>query len=424
MIFATALANKKIRASLCSFLPDFSWQSVTAKKLVSFFTAPRPEGYTYHEAELLAFLSNSSIEEERNQIVKLAGEYAQMKEESQIHSVLQSFNEFYNKKRLQEILEEGKHDSEWIIRQIAEIRKINTTSIPIDRVGDLDLKEVIERELGSSEPIPTSFSFLRKAMPWKGYLRGQVVLVCAPPGAGKSSFLANEVVHMLKTGFRIYWLALGDMMKYDFIIRLSSLITKTPLSEVSQQPYKYFNDEVRHLTKNLRMSVLPAGQVDAYEVKSYIDNYVSPEEDIDVFVLDYDSNLLQRGESMYLSGDTIYNTLSQIARPEGKTYRLVFVASQPKIQYWEFAELPKEAAGESSRKQAIVDGMITIGKSSEHKDNHMGVMKIAKLRRGKEGLRTYYILNDTGLFEEIKKEDYDRMRTNDGRVRSPAKKYS
>lgn len=744
MIFASALANKKICSALRSYLTEFKWQSAIAKRLVQFFTAPRHDGHIYNEAELEAFLANCSIEDEREKILKLAGGYASMHEDHQVQSVLESFNVFYNKKRLQEIIQEGQDDSEWIIKQINEIRRVNSVPIPIDRVGNLDLREVIASELGDSESIPTSFGFLQKAMPWEGYLRGQVALICAPPGVGKaqpldspvftpigvvrmgdinvgdtvstpdggvarvkqvhpqgsvdvyrvtfsdgtstecsenhlwltstkderdigknsikplsqiiktlnqgkisprsnhsipqsqpidfekkelpifpyllgaligdgsfrmltptltsedkelvesvsyllpepltvnsnkdcdyrlagkqnvknpltsslkelglwghtslekfipnsylfssiedriellrgmmdtdgtcceratnpylstssrqlaedfkflvetlggiavikprektcsfrvylrldfnpfklkrkaelwksrskypvrryirsveyvgkkecqcitlndtnnlyltdncivthnSIFLANEVVTMLEAGCKVYWLALGDMMRYDFIIRLSALITGNPLSAVSMEPHKYFTDEVKEKTQNLRMSVLPAGQIDIHNVKDYIDNYVAIDDDIDVFILDYDANLLQRGESMYLSGDEIYNVMSQISRPTGKPYRLAMIASQPKIQYWEFDELPKEAAGESSRKQAIVDVMVTLGKSSAHQNYHMGVMKAAKLRRGKEGLRSYYILRDTGKIEEIPKDDYERMRT-------------
>ena len=415
MIFAAALANKKICGALKSYMQEFTWQADTAKKLVAFFTAPRHDGHEYNEPELEAFLANCSIDQERDKILKLASGYAGMTEDHQVQSVLESFNTFYNKRKLQEIIREGADDSEWIIKQINDIRVVNAVPIPIYCVGDLDLQEVIAQELGDSDPIPTSFDFLQKAMPWRGYLRGQVVLVCAPPGVGKSLFLANEVYAMLEGGCKVYWLALGDMMRYDFIIRLSALMTGNGLTEVSMEPHKYWNDEVKEKCKNLRMSVLPAGQVDIHNVKNYIDNYVVADEDFDVFILDYDSNLLQTNENMYMAGDEIYNVMSQIARPTGKIYRLAMIASQPKIQYWEFDELPKEAAGESSRKQAIVDVMITIGKSASHQEHHMGVMKAAKLRRGKEGLRSYYILRDNGKFDEIPKDDYNRMRTNTGK---------
>lgn len=415
MVFASALANKRVCSALKSYLDDFRWQSETAKKLIKFFTAPRQDGHVFSPIELETFLTNCSIEDEREKIIRLATEYADLKEDYQIQSVLESFNEFYNKRRLQEILQEGAEDSEWIIKQISDIRKVNSVPIPIDRVCDLDVDEVMREAFGDGEVIPTSFGFLKKSMPWPGYMRGQVVLVCAPPGVGKSIFLANETVEMLRKGFKVYWLALGDMMRYDFITRLSALITGEDLTKVSVQPQIYFNDEVKALTKNLRLSVLPAGQVDIFNVRDYIENYVCPQEEIDVFILDYDANLLQKQESMYLAGDEIYNVMSQIARPSNSLNRVAFIASQPKIQYWEFDELPKEAAGESSRKQAIVDVMVTIGKSSAHQTHHMGVMKAAKLRRGREGVRSYYRLSETGKIIEVLKEDYDRMRTSDNK---------
>jgi hypothetical protein len=214
-----------------------------------------------------------------------------------------------------------------------------------------------------------------------------------------SLFLANECVHFLKNGLKVYWVALGDMMRFDFISRLTSIVEGRRLSTLEKPELREAFGRHRELFKNLRMSVLPAGQVDAYTIKSFLETSISTEEDVDVFMLDYDANLLARSESSYIEGDIVYNTMSAISRPQGRKYRLVLIASQPKIQYWEDQELDKNSAADSSRKQAIVDIMITIGRNNDSED-HRGTLKAAKVRRGREGIRAFYIVEECGRFKE------------------------
>lgn len=87
----------------------------------------------------------------------------------------------------------------------------------------------------------------------------------------------------------------------------------------------------------------------------------------------------------------------------------MFAASQPKISFWEYEELPKECASDSSRKQAVIDLMVTIGVAQES-TSKCGIMKAAKVRRGKEGEKSAYHVLPYGKFEEIEREKYAIMR--------------
>ena len=97
-----------------------------------------------------------------------------------------------------------------------------------------------------------------------------------------------------------------------------------------------------------------------------------------------------------------------------KKYRVLFIASQPKIHYWQNEELPKDCLNESSGKQAVIDLLITIGKSDKIDRSslceHAGIIKIAKIRRGSEGVKSAYIKRFSGRFEEIDKEEYMGMK--------------
>ena len=408
--FACSLSNPKIRSVLRPRIEEIDWSSRLALLVIEFFTT-NSDLKELHPGEIRSFLSSQDIlNEEIDKAMKTMLEY-QCLPESKIPATIKSFEGFYYNKKLKSILDENSGDSSLIIETIQSLNKISTDTTPLVRVGDLDVDQVLKEEMGDMIALPSKFNFIQQATPFSGYIRGQVIMVVAPPGTGKSLFLANEAVEMLKKGYKVFWVALGDLMKIDFIIRFTSLITGKPYYEVSVNPKKYFTEDVKKLTQNLRLTTLPAGNIDILELKDFIDNQVAVDDDFDVFVLDYDSNLKKTNESMYMEGDQIYNTVTEIARPEHSKYRVVFVASQPKINYWELEELPKESAGESSRKQAIVDIIVTMGKNQKSKEKHIGILKAAKVRRGKEGIKSCYLIEDHGSLSEITLEAYRTMQT-------------
>ncbi|MCP3686482.1 MAG: hypothetical protein GY861_27915 [bacterium] len=205
------------------------------------------------------------------------------------------------------------------------------------------------------------------------------------------------------------------MMKVDFIARMSSMVKQKPYKIVSSNLNKYFDDEVKKLTKNLRLTVLPADSIDMQTLADFIESEVAVDEDIDVIVLDYDSNLQNLDENnMFAQGRVVYNRMAKLARPEGRPFRLCMIASQPKVAFWGDAELPKSCASESSGKQAVVDIMITIGRDYTIPDRHAGYMTIAKMRRGDEGVKTPYKKMPYGFLRELETSEYIHMKLHDG----------
>lgn len=391
------------------------WASPIAKKIIDYIEDNDIGQRHVSPAEIRGCLSNVDVQDEIDGVVSQALEFVNI-DEGGIPSFIKEFEEFFNAKHLTQYVAEwtAKGGATRMVEGIKGLQEVSTSSIPIHRMSELNVDEVIKQELGGMDVLPTSFDFISRATGFKGYMRSQVVMVVAEPGTGKSLFLANEALEMLKQGYKVYWLALGDMLRIDFISRFSALYHRTDMTTVQLNAKKYYTDEVRELLKGLRISCIPSGEIDSYQMKNHVETAAS-DEDFDCFILDYDANLKHRSDNMYEEGDITYNTLSSIARPKGSTtYRLVMVASQPKIMYYGQSELPKESAAESSRKQAIVDMMITIGRSPHIKIAHAGIMKVAKIRRGREGESIFYKLPSHGVFEEISLNDYERMKTRDG----------
>ena len=127
----------------------------------------------------------------------------------------------------------------------------------------------------------------------------------------------------------------------------------------------------------------------------------------DVIIVDYDGNLKQPADSMYESGGIIYDQAKNLAQVN---HSVVFMASQPKQSFWRNELIPIEACAESSKKQMVIDMLITIGRPE---GVNTGIRKIyvPKNRRGKENEIFHAKLNgETGFMYEIFQDEYDALK--------------
>ena len=412
--FALSLANIHIRIAIRPYIQDIKWNSQLAKDIVEYFLKKVKPGDRPTLGNIRSYLSNKYIEEEIEKVLSIARDYMLIPKDG-ITDTIDAFEEFYCNKYLSSTLKRYKNEKETsieLINNIKNIRNIKSSSIDIVKLGELNVNKVIEEELGGLDILPTSFELIKKITPWKGYLRGQLVTVTAEPGVGKSMFLLNEAITFAKHGYKIYLCCLGDLFKLDYIIRSSSIIKNVDYTEVSMNSGKYFDDEVRKIVSNIYLTVTSPGTIDIAQLADFVESNLAAKEDIDVVIIDYDANLNEtvKSDTLYEKGKVIYNTMAALTRPKNKKYRLGIIASQPKICFWGKEELPKESLNESSGKQAVIDILITLGRSKKIDNKNAGIIKAAKVRRGKEGLKTPYILLPTGRFQEIDTEEYARMK--------------
>lgn len=208
-------------------------------------------------------------------------------------------------------------------------------------------------------------------------------MIVAPPGRGKTTTIINQGVHTAKQGFNVLHIFLGDMSRYDGLLRYLSCYTGVPTSKLVDLS----DDELKRFISKYNMS----GILSHIYIASYAADELTPNQLIEeinsmqkdnkvhfhVIMVDYDENFANNGDSMYQSSGSNYNRLALFAVINKS---VLFIASQPKPEYWSKEVLPLECAAESSKKQKIIDLMLTIGKP--RKDSEVGTVNIAKNRRG------------------------------------------
>lgn len=266
---------------------------------------------------------------------------------------------------------------------------------------EIDINTVVAES--NTSYIKSSFNFINEVFyPVPGYLKAQMVIVCAASGVGKSLFSMTEAFTMAAQGHKVLYICLGDNNIRDFIIRMGAIYTGKSFAECAMDlvgTYKMLMDRVGG---NLILSINKAGAVSASEI---VDT-VKKDDSIEVVVVDYDGNLqgVSEGESMYNTFGNVYVTLNELVLM-GK---LLFVCSQVKISAFDKSIIQMSDVGESSRKQHTADMIIGIGQEVDC-PNNLHTIYISKNRRGSLRL-AYTIRLDNGRFFEIPKPVYDDIK--------------
>jgi len=265
-------------------------------------------------------------------------------------------------------------------------------------LSDVDINSILADN--PNDFIPSRYDWINNTFePYPGYERGQMVLVSAAPGTGKTLWLMSEAVSMATRGYRTLYISLGDNKMKDFIVRMSAIYTGDSFPNV----HRNFLDCYKQLNKacngNLEISINAANKVTAEEIVS-----LAMAKNAEVVMVDYDGNLkgVDVGENMYHTFGAVYATLNELVLA-GK---LLFIASQPVKAAWGSKVIEMEDIGESARKQQTADMIIGIGKEKDS-PNHLHTFKISKSRRGEVDVLAYTIRLKNGRFKQIPRQLYD-----------------
>lgn len=397
-----ALTNREVHRRLSGTLDDFPWETSLARSLMEEFRTNLPE---IELTALRSHLSNSLVKEEVDVFIEQATSFRELQLELSLNTVVDSVFKYYKERKFVEIVGRNTGDIAAAISQIKNIPESSSAhSLTPLNLSQFTPSELFKQEIGGGEGILKSqLNLVNECTPFNGYLPGSVVGVCMAPGVGKSALMLFEATPWAMAGKKILMVILGDLMKFDFITRYMAVATSTDYFKVVTNPDKYFSSEIREVAENFDVLVEPARTVSIDDIVAVVNsgNY-------DVVCVDYDANLKQPYESSYESGGYIYDTLTQIARPSDRPYRLTMVASQAKNMYWEKEHIPEDGLADSSKKQHNLDLLITGGKANSKYP--CGILAIEKARRGKLG-SVPYLRTECGHFIELTAEQYAMKKT-------------
>lgn len=215
-----------------------------------------------------------------------------------------------------------------------------------------------------------------------------------------TSVLSQETSGFIDQGLKVGYAIIGDNRENDIFLKICSNLSGDSVSEVIENIDPYIRD-YENILKNVNVISYAAGAVTVSEILSDFKE-IKEIEGLDILMIDYDANIAAEDDSMYTSGGIIYMALKAFAQLNNC---VVFVAAQPKMEFYSREVLPLESVSESGKKQHALDLLMTLNVNQDSKV--AGSLFLAKVRRGTTGVMSRVELNlSRSQILEVSESDY------------------
>jgi len=245
------------------------------------------------------------------------------------------------------------------------------------------LKHFEERyKLKSRDPISTGWDVIDNFIQG-GHGKGELGVVVAPTGAGKSMILVHLAAQAMKQGRNVvyYTLELGDTIIGR---RFDSCITGFPLKQLTFVKEEVF-EKVRDIPGKLIIKEYPTKSASTETLRNHLKKLEQRDFKVDMIVVDYGDLLkpvmAQREKRNELEG--IYEELRGIA---AELKCPVWTASQTNRSGLNAEVVTMESISEAFNKCFVADFIFSLSRTATHKQNNTGRIFIAKNRNGPDGV--------------------------------------
>jgi len=352
--------------------------------------------YSVHPSnEILDSILRTELEEEPDLVKKQVRDFftrIRIREIEDSEYVKDTSLDFCKKQKLKEamMISVGLLDSS----SFEEIKNVidEAVKLGIDNDHGHDYKKDFELRYLFKARNPVSTGWPRVDKVTKGGLgKGELGVVVAPAGAGKTHALVHLGASALKEGKTVahYTLELSEEIigqRYD------SCITRYPLSGLHA-----FKDRIKEtcleVDGELFIKEYPTKSASTNTIRASLDKLLKREKKVDLIIVDYADILkpMTNYKEKRNQLESIYEELRGIA----KEYECpIWTASQTNRTGLNQAVITMEAISEAFNKCFVSDFICTISRTKEDKVANTGKMYIAKNRNGPDGM-VFPLLFDT-----------------------------
>jgi replicative DNA helicase len=224
-----------------------------------------------------------------------------------------------------------------------------------------------------------------------GLGKGELGVVIAPTGAGKSMVLVHLGAQALKAGKSVvhYTLELGDTVVAS---RYDSCITGVGLGDLLAFKEQIY-EKVQNIEGSLIVKEYPTKSASTNTIKAHLEKLKTRGMEVDMIIVDYGDLLrpkVVRREKRH-ELETIYEDLRAIAQ-ENKCP--VWTASQTNRSGLNAEVITMESISEAFNKCFVADLIFSVSRTIEDKATKGGRLFIAKNRNGPDGI-IYPVYMDT-----------------------------
>jgi replicative DNA helicase len=260
----------------------------------------------------------------------------------------------------------------------------NALKLGLDNEHGYDfMKHFEERyKVKSRDPISTGWDVIDNFIQG-GHGKGELGVVVAPTGAGKSMALVHLAAQAMKQGKNVvyYTLELGDTVIGR---RFDSCLTGFPLKGLNLVKEEVF-EKVREIPGKLIIKEYPTKTVSTETLRNHLKKLEQRDFKVDMVVVDYGDLLkpvtAQREKRNELEG--IYEELRGIA---AELKCPLWTASQTNRSGLNAEVVTMESISEAFNKCFVADFIFSLSRTATHKQNNTGRIFIAKNRNGPDGV--------------------------------------
>jgi len=267
-----------------------------------------------------------------------------------------------------------------------EISKLINDAIILGESNDFGydyVKDFEKRfELKARNPISTAWSEFDTLM-GGGLGSGELGVVIAPTGAGKSMVLAHLGAVAVKAGKTVvhYTLELSDVVVAQ---RYDSCITKVSLNELFQ--YKeLIRETVEEIDGTLIVKEYPTKSASVNTLRSHLERLKTRDINVDTIIVDYGDLLkpVTKNKEKRVELESIYEGLRGLAQ---EFQCPIWTASQTNRSGLNAEVITMEAISEAFSKCFVADFIFTVSRTVQDKQTNGGRFFVAKNRFGPDGL--------------------------------------
>ena len=223
-----------------------------------------------------------------------------------------------------------------------------------------------------------------------GLAAGELGVIAAPSGIGKSWALATIGANAAKAGKRIahYTLELNE----NYVgLRYDTIFTGIEPGSITSHPDKV-REMVDSVSGDIVIKYYPARSVTVHTIQAHVENLITNKLKPDIILIDYADLMrsIDRADARYQELGAIYEELRGMAGELGVP---IWTASQTQRSSIQDDVIQADKISESYNKIMTADLVISLSRKLEDKANHTGRAHIIKNRFGSDGITLPVFMN-------------------------------
>jgi hypothetical protein len=295
----------------------------------------------------------------------------------------------------------------------------NALKLGTDNNYGYDYKLDFEKRFRIRERNPVSTGWFRVDNITQGGLgRGELGVVIAPTGAGKSMALVHLGAMALRAGLQVvhYTLELGDTIVAS---RYDSCLTGIPLNSLMDEKEQIL-EELKSIKGRLIVKEYPTKSASTAMIKNHLKRIVSGGQKIDMIIVDYGDllNPTVRYKEKRTELETIYEELRAIAM---EFTCPLWTASQTNRSGLNAEVVTMESISEAFNKCFVADFIFSVSRTIDDKKTNSGRIFIAKNRNGVDGI-VMPLYMDTSFVKMEVLDDVEEPSVDSSKLKKPRNK--